>query len=78
LKSPPRPLEYLGATLIFSAGMMIPFVKVSVFFDHFNELFLRRGKQPFRVKKTPDLLFKTGIDLEVRLIQKKQIRFFTT
>ena len=27
LKSPPRPLEYMGATLIFSAGMMIPFVK---------------------------------------------------
>ncbi|CAG5105462.1 Oidioi.mRNA.OKI2018_I69.chr1.g2146.t1.cds [Oikopleura dioica] len=27
LKTPPRPLEYLGATLIFSAGIMIPFVK---------------------------------------------------
>ena len=43
--------------------MMIPFVKVSVFFDQFNELFLRRGKQPFQAKKTAILLFKTEEDL---------------
>jgi len=66
----------MGATLIFSAGMMIPFVKVSVVFDHANQFLLRHGEQLSQKKSIPNHLFKIERAILMLVIQKKLNSFY--